>query len=101
MPLRNFLQESLTSHITPWPFPLLNLRSFLVGTVAEGRKSGGAAYRRSERFGGGLGEVRGSLAVTSRGGSSAVVTRVGLAACAGGRARRRRVLWPAHGGRAQ
>jgi hypothetical protein len=32
----------------------------------------------------------------SRGGSPSVVARVGLAACAGGRARRRRVLRPAH-----
>jgi hypothetical protein len=39
--------------------------------------------------------------VTSRGGSPAVVTGVGLAAYAGGRARRRRMLRPAHGGRAQ
>jgi hypothetical protein len=30
-----------------------------------------------------------------------VMVRVGLAACAGGRARRRRVLQPAHGGRVQ
>jgi hypothetical protein len=39
--------------------------------------------------------------VTSRCGSSTVMARIGLAACAGGRARRRRVLWPGHGGRAQ
>jgi hypothetical protein len=37
----------------------------------------------------------------SRGGSLVMVTRVGQAACAGGRARQRRVLRPAHGGRAQ
>jgi hypothetical protein len=48
-----------------------------------------------------LDEVWGLLAVTSRGGSLAMVAGVGLAACAGGRARRRRVLQPAHGGRAQ
>jgi hypothetical protein len=39
--------------------------------------------------------------VTSRGGSPAVVTGVGLAACAGSRARRRRMLRFAHSGRAQ
>jgi hypothetical protein len=50
------------------------------------------------RVGRGLG---GSLAITSRCGSPAVVTGGGLAACAGGRARRRCVLRPAHGGRAQ
>jgi hypothetical protein len=54
-----------------------------------------------ERSGGGSGEVQGLLAVTSRGGSPAMVVGVGLAACAGGRARWRRVLRPAHGGRAQ
>jgi hypothetical protein len=37
-------------------------------------------------------EVRGLLAVTSRGGLPEVMAEVGLAACARGRARRRRVL---------
>jgi hypothetical protein len=41
------------------------------------------------------------LAVMSRGRSPVMVVGVGLAACAGGRARRRRVRRPAHGGRAQ
>ena len=62
------------------------------------RKKGGADYRRRERSGGGPGEVREVLAVTSRGGSPTVMAEIGLAACAGGRARRRRVLRPAHGG---
>jgi hypothetical protein len=39
--------------------------------------------------------------VTPRGGSPAVMAGVGLAACAGGRAHRRRVLRPAHSGRVQ
>jgi hypothetical protein len=39
--------------------------------------------------------------VTSRGGSPAVMAGVGLAACAGGRARRLHGLRPTHGGRAQ
>jgi hypothetical protein len=30
-----------------------------------------------------------------------VMARIGLAACAGGQARRQRMLWPAHGGRVQ
>jgi hypothetical protein len=51
-----------------------------------------------ERSGGGLGEVREVLAVTSRGGSPVVMAGIGLAACAGGRAHRRHVLWLAHGG---
>jgi hypothetical protein len=59
------------------------------------------AYRRWERSGGGSAEVWRSLAVTSRGGSPAVMVRVGLTACASGPACRRRVLRPAHGGRAQ
>jgi hypothetical protein len=84
----------------PWSFPFLNPRSLLAGTVAVGRKSGDATYRR-ERSGRGSGEVRGLLAITSRGGSPATVAGVGLTACAGGWARRRRVLRPAHGGRAQ
>jgi hypothetical protein len=48
-----------------------------------------------------LGEVREVLAVTSRCGSSTVMVGIGQTACAGGRAHRRRVLRPAHGGRAQ
>jgi hypothetical protein len=64
-------------------------------------KSGGAAYRRQERSGGGSDDVWGLLAVTSRGGSPTVVAGVGLATCTGGRARRWRVLQPAHGSRAQ
>jgi hypothetical protein len=49
----------------------------------------------------GLGEVREVLAVTSRCGSSTVMAGIGLTVCAGGRARRRCVLRPTHGGRAQ
>jgi hypothetical protein len=101
VPLGNCLTESLTSRITPWLFPLLNPSSLLVGTVVVGIKAGGASYRWWERSSGRLGEVRELLAVTPRDGSPAVVAGVGLAACAGGRARRRRVLRPAHGGRAQ
>jgi hypothetical protein len=48
-----------------------------------------------------MGEVRKLLAVTSRGGSPAVMAGIGLAACAGGRAHRRCVLRPAHDGRVQ
>jgi hypothetical protein len=70
-------------------------------TVTVERKKGGPAYRRWERSGGGLGEVREVLAVKLRGGLSAVMARIGLAACASGRVRRRRVLRPVHGGIAQ
>jgi hypothetical protein len=69
--------------------------------VTAERKKGGAAYRRSGRSGGGPGEVREVLAVTSRGRSRTVIARIGLASCASGRARRRRVLRPAHDGIAQ
>jgi hypothetical protein len=69
--------------------------------VTAERKKGGAAYRRRGRFGEGLYEVREVLAVTSRCESSTVMAGIGLAACAGGRARRRRVLRPTHGGRVQ
>jgi hypothetical protein len=101
VPLGNYSRESLTLSITPSSFPFLNPRSLLAGTVAVGTKSGGAAYQRWERSGGGSGEVRGLLAITSRGGSPTMVAGVGLAACTGGRARRWRMLQPAHGGRAQ
>jgi hypothetical protein len=101
VPLGNCLTASLTSRITPWLFPFLNPSSLLVGTVVVGIKRGGAAYRRQERSGGGLGEVWGLLAVMSRGGSPTVMAGVGMAACAGGRGRWRRVLRPAHGCSAQ
>jgi hypothetical protein len=65
------------------------------------RKSDGAAYGRWERSGEGSGKVRGSLAVTSRCRTPTVVTEGGLAACVGGRACQRRMLWPSHSGRAQ
>jgi hypothetical protein len=69
--------------------------------VTAERKKGGAAYRRRGRSGGGLGDVREVQAVPSMCGSPTVMAGIGLAACASGRARRRRVLWPAHGGRVQ
>jgi hypothetical protein len=69
--------------------------------VPAERKKGGAAYRQRERSGGWQGEVREVLAVTLRGGSPAVMAGVGLVTCAGGRARRWRVLRPAHGGTVQ
>jgi hypothetical protein len=98
VPLGNCSSESLSKN--PLAFPL-NPRSLLAGTVAVGIKSGGAAYRRRERSGGGLGEVRELMAVTSRGGSPTVMVGVGLVVCSGGRARRRRVLRPAYDGRVQ
>ena len=48
-----------------------------------------------------LSEVREVLAVTSRCGSLTVMAEIGLTACAGGRARWRRVLRPTQGGRVQ
>jgi hypothetical protein len=82
----------------PLAFLSLHSSSLLAGIVAAEREKSGAAYRRRERSGGGLGEV---LVVTSRGGSLAVMAGIGLVACAGGRARRRHVLRLAHGGRVQ
>jgi hypothetical protein len=63
--------------------------------VAE--EKGGGAYRRRGCSGEGSGEVRGSLAITSRCRSSLVVVRVGRSTCAGGGARQRRGIRPAHG----
>jgi hypothetical protein len=62
--------------------------------VAE--EKGGGAYQRRGCSGEGLGEVRGSLAITLRCGSSAVVVGVGWSTCAGGGARRRQGIQPAH-----
>jgi hypothetical protein len=100
VPLRNCFHESLISQ-NPLAFLSLNPGSFPTATVTVERKKGGTAYRRRGRSGGGLGEVREVLAVTLRRGSSTVMAGIGLAECAGGRARRRRVLRPAHGGRVQ
>jgi hypothetical protein len=65
------------------------------GTVTAVEEKGGGAYRRRGCSGDGSGEVRGSLAITSRCRSSVVV--VGVATCAGGGARRRRGIRPPHG----
>jgi hypothetical protein len=65
--------------------------------VTAAEEKGGRAYRRRGCSGEGLGEVRGSLAITSRYGSSAMVVRVGRSASAGRGARRRRGIRPAHG----
>jgi hypothetical protein len=59
------------------------------GTVTAAKEKGGGAYRRRGCSGEGSGEVRESLAITSRYGSSAAVVGVGRSACAGGGARRR------------
>jgi hypothetical protein len=71
------------------------------GTVTAAEEKGGVAYRRRGCSSEGLGEVRGSLAITSRCGSSAVVVGVGRSTCAGGGARRRRGIRPNQGGTVQ
>jgi hypothetical protein len=65
--------------------------------VTAAEEKGEGAYRRRGCSGEGSGEVRGSLVITSRYGSSAVVAGVGWSTCAGGGARRRRGIRPAHG----
>jgi hypothetical protein len=67
------------------------------GTVTAGEEKGGGVYRRRGCSGEGSGEVRGSLAITSRCRLLAVVARVGWSTCVGGGARRRRGIRPAHG----
>jgi hypothetical protein len=52
-------------------------------------EKGRGAYRRRGCSGEGSGEVRGSLAIMSKCGSSAVVVGVGWSTSAGGGARRR------------
>jgi hypothetical protein len=65
--------------------------------VTTAEEKGGGAYRRRGCSGEGSGEVRESLVITSRYRSSAAVVGVGQSASAGGRARRRRGIRPAHG----
>jgi hypothetical protein len=60
-------------------------------------EKGGGAYRRRGCSGEGSGEVRGSLAIRSRCGSSAMVVGVGRSTCAGGGARRQGGIRPVHG----
>jgi hypothetical protein len=59
------------------------------GAVTTAEEKGGGAYRRRGCSGEGSGEVWGSLAITSRYGSSAMVVGVGRSVCAGRGARRR------------
>jgi hypothetical protein len=65
--------------------------------VTAVEEKGGGAYRRRGCLGQGSGEVPESLAIKSRYGSSAAVVGVGRSTCAGGGARRRRGIRPAHG----
>jgi hypothetical protein len=67
------------------------------GTVIAAEEKGGGAYRRRGCSGEGSGEVRGSMAITSRYGSSAMVVGVGRSTCVGGGAHRRRGIRPNHG----
>jgi hypothetical protein len=67
------------------------------GIVTAAEEKGIGAYRQRGCFVEGSGEVRGSLAITSRYGSSAVVVRVGWSTGAGGGTRRRQGIRPAHG----
>jgi hypothetical protein len=62
--------------------------------VTAAKEKGGGAYRRRGCSGEGLGEVRESLAITSRCGSPAMVVGGGRSTCAGGEARRRRGVLP-------
>jgi hypothetical protein len=64
-------------------------------------EKGGGAYRRRGCSGEGSGEVRGSLAITSWYGSSAMVVEVGRSTCAGGGAHRWRGIRPNQGGTVQ
>jgi hypothetical protein len=65
--------------------------------VTAVEEKGGGTYLRRGCSGEGSGDVRGSLAITSRYGSSAMVVGVGQSTCVGGGARRRRGIRPNHG----
>jgi hypothetical protein len=69
--------------------------------VTAAEEKGGGAYRRRGCSSEGLGEVRGSLAITSRCGSSAMVVGVGQSTCAGGGAHQQRGIRPNQGGAVQ
>jgi hypothetical protein len=71
------------------------------GTVTVAEEKGRGAYRQRGCSGEGSGEVRGSLAITSRCGSSAVVVGVGRSTRAGGGARRQWGIRPNQGGTVQ
>jgi hypothetical protein len=90
VPLRNYSPESLISQNPP------GFSFFQPGLLPPCNSN-----RGEEKGWRGLPAAREVLAVTSRCGSSTVMVVIGLTACAGGRARRRRVLRHAHGGRAQ
>jgi hypothetical protein len=67
------------------------------GTVTAAEEKGGGAYRRRGCSGEGSGEVRESLAITSRCGSLATVVGGGRSTRAGRGARRRRGIRPNQG----
>jgi hypothetical protein len=67
------------------------------GTVTAAEEKGGGAYQRRGCFGEGSGEVRESLAITSRCGLPAMVVRGGRSTREGVGARRRRVVRPNQG----
>jgi hypothetical protein len=69
--------------------------------VTAAEEKGGGAYQRQGCSGEGSSEIRGSLAITSRCGSSAVVVGVGRSTRAGGGARRQRGIQPNQGGTVQ
>jgi hypothetical protein len=96
IPLRHYSFESLTLQ-TPLAFISSSTRSlFLLNSTREWKR-GGATYLRQGRSGEGRGWLREVLAVTTRYDSTVVMAGIGRSTCAGGRARRRRVLRPIHG----
>jgi hypothetical protein len=88
---------SLTIQEPPWLLFLLPRGSSPLLNSTHRRKQGGVAYRRRGRSGEGRGWLREVLAVTARYDLTTVMAGIGRSTCAGGRARRRRVLRPIHG----
>jgi hypothetical protein len=98
--MRNYSSESLTMQKKPWLLLLSNRAPSPLVAVTVERK------RMVRLTGGEGGPVKGGVRSgrswrSRRGAARRVMARIGLTACAGGRARRRRVLRPAHGGIAQ
>ena len=86
----HYSSESMTLQKTPRVLRSRTRDPSPNGTVIVAEKKGGGAYRRRGCSGEGSSEVRGSLAIMSRYGSSAMAVTAGRSTRAGGGAHRRR-----------
>jgi hypothetical protein len=87
----------MTLQKTPWVSQNRTRSPSPNRTVTAAKEKGGGAYRQRGCSGEGSGEVRESLAITSKSGSPAMVVGVGRSMRAGGGARRRQGIRPNQG----